>query len=101
MTEKAELDQMAYDYLSAAMTEEDAACIGNDAFTIDDPQVAKLAQICRSCPLRAECDQYARQANPSAGVWAGRLYPRSKHGNPLRGTKTTPNPSISSTEIQE
>lgn len=32
--------------------------------------------LCRLCPMRAECAAYAREIEPTAGVWAGRVIGR-------------------------
>lgn len=77
--------------LSRALEEQDPACAGDDAFTADElapAERARLAVVCRRCPVRAECDADARANRPLWGFWAGRQY-----GKPLLpGAGRTPAP---------
>lgn len=47
-----------------------------DREEIDDNDLDQMARTCRTCPLFALCDEYARTAKPNAGMWAGRYWGR-------------------------
>src|SRR4051812_8048126 len=51
-----------------------AACVGSDhLFLSEDPEdVADAQRICIDCPVFNDCQDYAKQIMPTAGVWAGR-----------------------------
>lgn len=55
--------------------EEAANCLGSgDLFFSKRAADEEAAQdLCRSCPVRAECLDYATRIRPMAGMWAGRL----------------------------
>lgn len=58
------------------MADEHAACVGDDMFTADRPDVpnielVRMRGVCAACPVFAECATYARAARPKAGFWAG------------------------------
>lgn len=45
-----------------------------DVWTVDEPtakQTATARRICRGCPVKVECDEYATARN-LPGIWAGR-----------------------------
>lgn len=44
-----------------------------DVLSIEDRAAMQEACLTR-CPIRAQCDAYARRARPSSGTWAGRSY---------------------------
>lgn len=73
----------AWQQLIDAMEVHEPACRRIDLFTADDLTAADLracAAVCAECPLFIECEQYARIARPSAGVWAG----KKRNGRPGR-----------------
>lgn len=75
-----------------------AACVGVDPelwFPITDdgpalPQVAQAKAVCRRCPVRAECLEWAMTALPDgvAGGLTAHERAARRHGTP----KTTPHP---------
>lgn len=63
--------------LQNALSAASPACAGDDRFIRDGTARAeafKLAPLCRSCPVLAECAAYAGKVGPYrlAGFWAGR-----------------------------
>ncbi len=56
----------------------DAACVDSpdpDVFFADstDPEGLKAARsLCKACPVAPECLQFAIEARPSHGIWAGK-----------------------------
>lgn len=56
-----------------------------DAFFLDDDSSARAGDyrvakgLCRSCPIRFECAEYAVSNNEPYGVWGG-LTPRERGG---------------------
>ncbi|OJV93736.1 MAG: hypothetical protein BGO47_06740 [Microbacterium sp. 67-17] len=68
--------------LAQALNDHDPACRDDPRFTLDHDQlppgeVAHIGlTICRPCPLRTTCREYAETAKPPAGIWAGRTYQR-------------------------
>lgn len=76
---------------------EQAACVGDwDLFDAPEhgltkreraDQLALARAICRSCPVMAECDEFARTATPRvSGIWAG----RRRHPTSSKDRSTTP-----------
>ena len=51
-----------------------AACHGNDVLFLSErpKDVAQAQRICLDCPVFDQCQDYAKQIRPTAGVWAGR-----------------------------
>jgi len=50
------------------------ACGGDDRFTGDDasePVVEALQAVCRTCPVRVDCDAFADDVEAVWGMWAG------------------------------
>ena len=52
------------------MVDEQAACVGDDMFTADRPDVPNVG-VCAACTVFAQCATYARVARPKAEFWAG------------------------------
>lgn len=53
---------------------DEAACRGLDVelFYTDEPSATSRAlQVCRACPVRADCHQTAMRQRESYGVWGG------------------------------
>lgn len=49
-----------------------AACKGRTALMFPDtPAVNEAKAVCRSCPVRAECADYALTHNEPDGIWGG------------------------------
>lgn len=74
-----------------------AACVGDwDLFDAPDhgvtdreraDQLAIARAICATCPVMAECDEFARTATPRvSGIWAG----RRRHPASSKERSTTP-----------
>jgi hypothetical protein len=62
--------------LQKCIDETAPACVGDPRFILDadDIDAAELANVCETCPLLAQCHDYANAARPSAGVWAGKRW---------------------------
>ena len=57
-----------------------AACNGMDSsifFPSSEMAVSRAKRICNSCPVIAECAEYAKTAKPTDGVWHGKHYRRT------------------------
>lgn len=68
----------AYAALLEAMEHTKPLCLNDDRFTADELKpgdVIELTETCTLCPLRAACENYAREGRPAAGFWAGRKRP--------------------------
>lgn len=76
-TDRAEL---AFGSLARALDDEAPGRKGDARFTLDAHQLQRdevtflSVKVCRPCPLRALCQDYAELSKPQAGVWAGRVY---------------------------
>lgn len=57
--------------LDAALERQRPACHNDSRFIADHPPADELKRICRACPVRAPCQQYADTTSPDAGFWAG------------------------------
>ncbi|KJQ54153.1 WhiB family transcriptional regulator [Microbacterium sp. SA39] len=72
--------ETAFDALARALDDAAPGCKGDTRFTLDAHQLQRdevtflSVKVCRPCPLRALCQDYAEAAKPQAGVWAGRVY---------------------------
>jgi hypothetical protein len=74
--------------LNAALQDREPKCAGLDDFTADaltDEERAWCASICGSCPVSAECDEYASAAGVTAGFWAGHSW--THHGKQPSGPR--------------
>ena len=49
----------------------EAACRDMYDLMFDEALVSVAVTLCAGCPVYAECDAYAAEVEPSAGVWAG------------------------------
>ena len=49
----------------------DAACIGTFELMYDRDQEAAAKSLCALCPVADECEAYAAEYRPPAGIWAG------------------------------
>lgn len=47
--------------------------------TSDLSESRAAIKICRTCPVQAECLQYAKRIHPTAGIWAGISADRIHH----------------------
>lgn len=57
-----------------------------DAWWSDDDEMAELAvNLCRRCPVLAQCDAFATANGESSGIWAG------VDRTPRRGRPAAPN----------
>lgn len=58
----------ALDWMNAAL------CAGKTALFFSDAveDRAEARGICAGCPVRQQCDQWARRSSPQHGIWAGR-----------------------------
>ena len=50
---------------------DEAACRGRYDLMFDETRVSVAVALCARCPVYAECDSYATEYRPPAGVWAG------------------------------
>lgn len=71
------------DALTRAGMETPPACEGDDTFIADRgtllaPDLSRMRLVCSRCPLYALCDDYARNAKPDAGFWAGTAYGKAE-----------------------
>lgn len=70
--------QAAWEALQEAIETTPPLCLNDPRFTADDPtpgDVIEMTETCTLCPLRAACENYAREGRPAAGFWAGRKRP--------------------------
>ncbi len=49
----------------------EAACAGSYNLMFDRDQEEAAKALCDLCPVIAECDAYAAEFKPPAGIWAG------------------------------
>jgi hypothetical protein len=68
----------AYQALLEAMEISTAPCLGDDRFTDDHTLTEEVTPICDTCPLRNLCEDYARAAKPTGGIWAGRRWGQTR-----------------------
>ncbi|RVW06530.1 WhiB family transcriptional regulator [Rhodococcus spongiicola] len=40
----------------------------------DATSIARAVNVCRTCPVIAECRSFAKDTGQKAGIWAGQLY---------------------------
>ena len=52
-------------------------CANDPGYTDDEPPAEVLA-LCGHCPTLEACRSFAEAWQPTAGVWAGELWPRRK-----------------------
>ena len=59
--------------LQYALARQDPACQGDDRFLSDPSESlsADLASICSTCPVLAQCRDYARESRIQGGFWGG------------------------------
>jgi len=54
-----------------------AACLGSPLFFSGRrDEVAAAIDVCRTCPVKTQCGDYAHRTRPYVGVWAGKRYGR-------------------------
>lgn len=71
--------------LTEAMAETRPSCTDDARFIADhltDADTTLMRRICRSCPLSAMCNTFARSSKPEAGFWAGTDYSTRRLGRP-------------------
>jgi len=67
----------AYAELQEALEKWQPECLGSDLYTADEfsrPDIDAMRTVCNTCPVFAECFDYAATARPLAGYWAGHTY---------------------------
>ncbi len=50
---------------------DEAACRGSYDIMFNPDHISVAVALCAKCPVFAECDAYATEYLPPAGVWAG------------------------------
>lgn len=83
MTRRSRADEAAakHEALILAGVDTPPACEGDTVFVADrvdllPTDMQRMRMVCGRCPLFAACDDYARDAKPDAGFWAGSLRER-------------------------
>lgn len=73
-----------YRLLTDALADTNPPCANDPRFILDPQDIAPdelsylALTICRTCPLKALCRDYASTARPDSGVWAGRTWARGR-----------------------
>jgi len=67
--------EAAWSALQEAMHRTEPLCLHDPRFIADEVSPGdeiEMTETCTLCPLRAACENYAREGKPTAGFWAGR-----------------------------
>lgn len=73
--------QEKYGRLSLAVAQKGAYCDGKPEQYVDYdeeniPTDEQAAQMCFGCPVRQQCEEFAKEAKVNWGVWHGEVYGR-------------------------
>ena len=58
-------------YVVAEPWRDEATCRGSHDLMFDPTRISVAVALCAGCPVFAECEAYAAEVEPLAGVWAG------------------------------
>lgn len=54
----------------------------------DQEQRMEIVEMCKGCPVRVECEEYAETFPNTYGLWGGFYYKNGKKKDPLKIAKT-------------
>lgn len=64
----------AWEALNRGLMSTDPACMNDGRFILDDQPAESLKYLCHECPIYELCREYARCAQPTGGIWAGKRW---------------------------